>query len=88
MYTINFSLYNIQMSKTQFIRINRVLYKKNKGSILKIKTLKRISRCNKLSKTQCNKNKKCKMTKQTSTRNSACRPKKNRKIRTYKKAYF
>tara|TARA_Y200000002_G_C22078620_1_gene413566 strand:+ start:206 stop:445 length:240 start_codon:yes stop_codon:yes gene_type:complete len=74
------------MVKTQFIRINRVLFKKlnkNKGSLLKIKTLKRISSCNKLSKKLCNKNKKCKMTKGTSTRNAACRPRKNRKISKY-----
>jgi hypothetical protein len=77
------------MVKTQFIRINRILYKKPnkiKTSILKIKTLKRISRCNKLSKTLCNKNKKCKMTRATPTRKAACRPRKNRKIRTYKTA--
>lgn len=77
------------MVKTQFVRINRILYKKPnkfKGSLLKIKTLKRISRCNNLTKQQCDKNKKCKMTKATSTRKSACRPRKNRKIRTYKTA--
>lgn len=79
------------MVKTQLIRINKLFFKqpkKNKGSFLKIKTLKRISRCNKLPKTACNKNKKCKMTKATSTRKAACRPRKNRKIRTYKKAFI
>ena len=77
------------MVKTQFIRINRILYKKPnkfKNTLLKIKTIKRISRCNKLTKQLCDKNKKCKMTKATPTRKSACRPRKNRKIRTYKMA--
>ena len=77
------------MVKTQLIRINRILYKKPnkfKGSLLKIKTLKRISRCNRLSKKICLANKKCKMTKGTSTRRSACRPRKNRKISKYKTA--
>ena len=77
------------MVKTQFIRINRILYKtpnKFKGSLLKIKTLKRISRCNKLSKKLCKKNKQCKMTKETTTRKAACRPRKNRKIHKYKTA--
>jgi len=79
------------MVKTQFIRINKLFFKqpkKNKGSVLKIKTLKRISSCNKLPKTVCNKNKKCKMTKSTPTRKAACRPRKNRRIRTYKKAFI
>lgn len=77
------------MVKTQFIRINRLLYKKPnkfKGSLLKIKTLKRISHCNKLSKKVCVKNIKCKMTKGTSTRKASCRPRKNRRISKYKTA--
>lgn len=60
----------------------------SKKSVYKIQTKRRISSCNKLSKNKCLKNKKCKLTKKTSKRKSLCRPRKNKKIRTFKYARF